>query len=120
MKISVIIAIVHMCLGVMLKLGNALYFKRCLEVVFEFIPQILFLGLLFGYMDFLIIFKWLTAWPCKVVDMPGKPKSGIYCDPDKPPPSIISTMMDIGLKVGSTVIFKTNLGKSRSYVGHCW
>lgn len=34
MKISVIIAIIHMCMGVFLKLGNALYFKRKLEVIF--------------------------------------------------------------------------------------
>lgn len=28
MKVSVIIAIIHMCLGVFLKLLNAIYFKR--------------------------------------------------------------------------------------------
>jgi V-type H+-transporting ATPase subunit a len=34
MKIAVIIAIVHMLLGVVLKLYNALYFKKTLEIVF--------------------------------------------------------------------------------------
>lgn len=62
MKIAVIIAIIHMVLGVVMKLFNAKYFRRNLEIIFEFIPQILFLGLLFGYMDFLIIFKWLKPW----------------------------------------------------------
>jgi V-type H+-transporting ATPase subunit a len=52
------------------------------------VPQVLFLGLLFGYMDFLIIFKWLKLWDPK--------------DSAHPAPSIISTMMDIGLKTGST------------------
>lgn len=89
MKVSVIIAIIHMVVGVILKCFNAVYFKRTLEVVFEFIPQLLFLGLLFGYMDFLIIFKWLKPWN--------------PADASHPPPSIISTMMDIGLKTGSTV-----------------
>jgi vacuolar-type H+-ATPase subunit I/STV1 len=98
MKVSVIIAIIHMCMGVFLKLGNALYFKRRLEIIFEFIPQILFLGLLFGYMDFLIIYKWLTPWHCEIDAL------GIHCPSDHPPPSIISTMMDIGLQVGSTVL----------------
>ena len=101
MKISVIIAIVHMTIGVFLKLLNALYFKRALEVVFEFIPQILFLVLLFGYMDFLIVFKWLTDWQCEITSTPTDPNSGIFCH--HAPPSIISTMMDIGLKTGSTV-----------------
>jgi hypothetical protein len=41
-------------------------------------------------MDFLIVFKWLKFWD---------PEDKLH-----PPPSIISTMMDIGLKVGSTVI----------------
>ena len=62
MKIAVIIAIIHMVLGVVMKLFNAVYFKRNLEILFEFIPQILFLGLLFVYMDCLIIFKWLKPW----------------------------------------------------------
>jgi V-type H+-transporting ATPase subunit a len=88
MKVSVIIAILHMVVGVFLKLLNALYFKRKLEIWFEFVPQVLFLGLLFGYMDFLIVFKWLKLWNGSA----------------HPPPSIISTMMDIGLKTGSTVI----------------
>ena len=100
MKISVIIAIVHMCVGVFLKLINALYFKRTLEIVFEFIPQILFLGLLFGYMDFLVIFKWLKDWHCR----PNAEGTTMVCITDHEPPSIISTMMDIGLQMGSTVL----------------
>jgi V-type H+-transporting ATPase subunit a len=91
MKISVIIAIIHMVLGVIMKFFNASYFRKNLEIFFEFIPQLIFLGLLFGYMDFLIIFKWLTPWNTPDVH---------------PPPSIISTMMDIGLQTGSTVNMK--------------
>ena len=62
MKISVIIAVIHMTLGIVLKAFNALYFKRTIEFVFEFIPQIIFMVILFGYMDFLIVFKWLKVW----------------------------------------------------------
>jgi vacuolar-type H+-ATPase subunit I/STV1 len=103
MKIAVIIAIVHMSVGVVIKYFNAQFFKRKLETFFEFIPQILFLGLLFGYMDFLIIYKWLTNWGCVVRIDPITGSQGIECVKDHLPPSIISTMMDIGLKVGSTV-----------------
>ena len=62
MKLSVIIAIIHMTLGVCCKAANALFFKKKLDFYFEFIPQFIFLFGLFGYMDFLIIFKWLKPW----------------------------------------------------------
>lgn len=55
-------------------------------------------------MDFLIIYKWLKPWNCKI----DKNTNLMDCNNGVPtldygPPSIISTMMDIGLKVGSTV-----------------
>lgn len=87
-----------MTLGVCIKCFNALYFKKKMDVYFEFIPQILFLVLLFGYMDFLIIFKWLTKWNCSI----NATRTGIECLSPLPP-SVINTMMDIGLQVGSTV-----------------
>ncbi len=62
MKISVIIAIVHMTFGIVVKAYNSLYFKKKLDFFFEFIPQVIFMVILFGYMDFLIIFKWLKPW----------------------------------------------------------
>lgn len=62
MKISVIIAVVHMTLGVLIKAGNSLYFKRYIEFIFEFLPQLAFMVVLFGYMDFLIVYKWLVPW----------------------------------------------------------
>ena len=87
MKISVIIAIIHMTVGVVIKCYNSLYFKKKLDVYFEFIPQLLFLVLLFGYMDFLIFYKWFQDWNC----------IGNYCAA----PSIITTMMDLGLSLGA-------------------
>ena len=62
MKISVIIAIIHMTLGVFLKASNAISFKKPLDFIFEFIPQLAFITVLFAYMDFLIIYKWLVNW----------------------------------------------------------
>jgi V-type H+-transporting ATPase subunit a len=87
MKLSVIIAIIHMTVGVIIKALNSRYFKKGLDFWFEFVPQFIFLFLLFGYMDFLIVFKWLKDWT-------GKTQVA---------PSIISTMMNIGLKLGKTV-----------------
>lgn len=51
-----------MSLGVFLKALNSRYFKNDLDFYHEFIPQILLLWSLFGYMDSLIIIKWLTNY----------------------------------------------------------
>lgn len=99
MKISVIIAIIHMTLGVFCKAANALYFRKKADFYFEFIPQLIFLVGLFGYMDFLIIFKWLKVWNEHVDNIP----------PQQWAPSIISTMMNVGLSLGKTVHIDHNL-----------
>lgn len=62
MKISVILGVCHMMLGIIQKGMNAYYFNRKLELVNEFIPQVLLMMCLFGYMDIMIIIKWLTSY----------------------------------------------------------
>lgn len=51
-----------MSLGIFLKASNALYFNQKLDFYFEFIPQIILLWSIFGYMITLIIVKWLTYY----------------------------------------------------------
>jgi V-type H+-transporting ATPase subunit a len=87
MKIAVIIGVVHMTSGVLLKASNAIFFRNWLDFFFEFVPQLAFLVLLFGYMDFLIIYKWNVDW-------------GLYSNSA---PSIITTMINIPLGLGKTV-----------------
>lgn len=58
MKTAVIFAILQMSLGIMMKGFNSLYFNNMLDFFFEFIPQIVLLLALFGWMDILIIGKW--------------------------------------------------------------
>jgi len=62
MKISVILGVVHMLLGVVLKGFNNVYFNNSRDFLFEFIPQLLFLLGFFGYMNAMIIIKWVTDW----------------------------------------------------------
>mmetsp|Transcript_25717 Transcript_25717/g.39549 ORF Transcript_25717/g.39549 Transcript_25717/m.39549 type:complete len:170 (-) Transcript_25717:66-575(-) len=62
MKAAVILGIIHMTLGIFIKGANALYFNRKLDFYHEFIPQLVLLLALFGFMDVLIINKWLTDW----------------------------------------------------------
>jgi V-type H+-transporting ATPase subunit a len=82
MKLSVIFAIAQMSMGVCMKAFNAVYFRSTINFVFEFVPQIVLMLSLFGYMDVLIVLKWLT-------DYTGK--EGLA-------PSIINTMINIPLK----------------------
>eukprot|EP01103_Thecamoeba_quadrilineata_P002384 TRINITY_DN12348_c0_g1_i1.p1 TRINITY_DN12348_c0_g1~~TRINITY_DN12348_c0_g1_i1.p1 ORF type:complete len:868 (-),score=155.85 TRINITY_DN12348_c0_g1_i1:42-2408(-) len=63
MKLSVIMGITQMTLGIIISAFNAIHFRKPYNLFFEFIPQMLFLYCTFGYMCFLIIFKWLINWP---------------------------------------------------------
>uniref|UniRef100_A0A672ULP3 V-type proton ATPase subunit a n=1 Tax=Strigops habroptila TaxID=2489341 RepID=A0A672ULP3_STRHB len=58
MKMSVVIGIVHMIFGVILSLFNHIYFKKHINIILQFIPEMIFILSLFGYLVFMIIFKW--------------------------------------------------------------
>lgn len=62
MKVAIILGVLQMLFGICLKGLNAIYFGSWIDFVFEFIPQLLFLGGLFGYMCVLIVVKWLYKW----------------------------------------------------------
>lgn len=82
MKLSVILGVGQMTMGIVMKGTNAVYFKDRLTLIFEWIPQMLFMCCLFGYMDYLIFLKWVT------------PRGG-------PCPSLINTMINMALGMGS-------------------
>ena len=79
MKIAVILAILKMSLGIIMKGLNSIYFRKTIDFLFEFIPQIILLLALFGWMDILILAKWVEP----------KDVEGYYVDPNLkvPPPS---------------------------------
>ena len=47
--------------GVILSLFNQRYFRDKLSIICEFIPQMIFLNALFGYLCILIIAKWISG-----------------------------------------------------------
>lgn len=59
MKLSVIIGVVHMSMGICVKGLNAVYFKTPIVFWFEVVTGLIILLGLFGWMDVLIIAKWL-------------------------------------------------------------
>jgi len=81
MKLSVILGVLQMGMGVTMKAFNASYFGNKLDFWFEFVPQIVLLFSLFGWMDLLIIAKWTTDFTNREYEAPA----------------IISTMIDMFL-----------------------
>uniref|UniRef100_A0A8V5FY80 V-type proton ATPase subunit a n=1 Tax=Melopsittacus undulatus TaxID=13146 RepID=A0A8V5FY80_MELUD len=59
MKMSVVLGIVHMAFGVVLGVFNHLHFQQRHRLVLELLPELVFLLALFGYLVFLIFYKWL-------------------------------------------------------------
>ena len=84
MKLSVIFGVAQMSLGILMKGLNAIHFRKPIDFFFEFIPQIILMLCLFGYMDTLIIVKWLIPWEGRTAEAP----------------SIITTMIGMFLKFG--------------------
>ncbi|KAL2254783.1 V-type proton ATPase subunit a3 [Sesamum indicum] len=61
MKMSILLGVAQMNLGIILSYFNAQFFKNSLNTWFQFIPQMIFLNSLFGYLSVLIIIKWCTG-----------------------------------------------------------
>ncbi|XP_018350535.1 PREDICTED: V-type proton ATPase 116 kDa subunit a [Trachymyrmex septentrionalis] len=59
MKVSIIFGVAHMIFGVCMNVVNMMYFKKYANLILEFLPQLLFLLLLFFYMTVLMFIKWI-------------------------------------------------------------
>lgn len=59
MKISIIFGVCQMLFGVVMSLRNYRYFNDKLSVITQFIPQIIFMTLMFGYLALLMFIKWI-------------------------------------------------------------
>ncbi|KAL6508863.1 V-type proton ATPase subunit a1 [Orobanche hederae] len=58
MKMSILFGVAHMNLGILLSYFNARHFRNSLDIKYQFVPQMIFLNSLFGYLSLLIITKW--------------------------------------------------------------
>jgi V-type H+-transporting ATPase subunit a len=87
MKTAVIFGVAQMLLGTCLKILNSIYFKRWVEMIFVGFAQLVMMCAMFGFMDYLIIMKWLTDWDPVMAE-------------DKEPPGIINVMVAMFLSGG--------------------
>jgi V-type H+-transporting ATPase subunit a len=96
MKMSVILGVTQMTVGIFLKLLNNIYFKRWLDVIVESVPELIFMSFTFGYMSLLVFRKWSIQYlphppdcfshQCAGVVVGGYPLKAA-------PPMIITTMI---------------------------
>ena len=96
MKLSVILGVAHMMFGIVLKAVNTIHYGLPLDFFFEFLPQIVFMICTFFYMDLLIFLKWAVPWQIGAENPNGPSNSQA--------PGIITFMINMPLKLGSTVI----------------
>ncbi|KAH8978706.1 ATPase V0/A0 complex subunit [Lactarius akahatsu] len=62
MKMSIVLGVLHMSFALCLQLPNHLRFNRLTDIYHGFLPQMLFLQSIFGYLVVCIIYKWLVDW----------------------------------------------------------
>lgn len=84
MKMSVIFGVMQMTFGVALSYYNGKFFMKPVDIYHVFLPQIIFLLTIFGYLCLMIIYKWL----CKDF-------------PNGNPPSLLLMLINMFLKFGS-------------------
>jgi V-type H+-transporting ATPase subunit a len=88
MKMSVVLGIFQMTLGILLKASNARFFNQPLDLYLEFLPMIIFDMALFGYMVILIFLKWSINWDARMYSATCLPDTlktpwGLPCIPGK-------------------------------------
>lgn len=108
MKMSIILGVTQMMLGIILSFFNAVHFRKPYNIFFEFIPQTIFLMSTFGYMVVLIFYKWFINWRV-ASDVPATLG-------DQGPPSILNLMIEMFLSPGLTPAQEYHLYGPQGYV----
>jgi len=84
MKMSIIMGVLQMNMGLFLSLLNSLHFRNAIDVWCEYVPQAIFMLSIFGYLVFCIFLKWSIDW----------------VEIGEPAPSLISLLIDFFMKPG--------------------
>ncbi|KAK0394931.1 hypothetical protein QR680_001017 [Steinernema hermaphroditum] len=84
MKTSIILGISQMVFGVFLSLMNYIHFRSPIDIIFVFIPQLLFLCCIFVYLCVQVIIKWIFFYSLKdgqSTTIFGQQYEGTHCAP---------------------------------------
>lgn len=65
MKMAIVFGVTQMMFGIFCSAVNYIKFKKWIDLMHVFLPQILFLTSIFGYMVILILVKWSTDFNCR-------------------------------------------------------
>ncbi|KAK9881875.1 hypothetical protein WA026_018073 [Henosepilachna vigintioctopunctata] len=95
MKISIILGIIHMLFGVTISLFNMRYFNEKSDILYEFVPRVIFLSFLFLYMCIMMFIKWFKYY--------ANNTAKDYVLGTRCAPSILITFIDMVLQKDSPV-----------------
>ena len=95
MKISIIVGVIQMSVGICLSLLNHIEYKDYKKVFFQWIPEIVFFEGIFGYLVFCIFWKWSVDWNGDV-GVPGNPGP-------QPAPSILTLLINMFMSPTSDI-----------------
>lgn len=93
MKMSVLYGVTQMGFGLYLCLLNHIEYGDWISLIFEWIPQLMFLVSFFVYMCFIIVYKWCINWD----------------DKEFAPPSLITVLVNFVLGPGTITKDETQL-----------
>lgn len=74
MKLSVLFGVLQMVTGVLLKWSNAVHEKNAVDFFCECIPMMVFMLCFFGWMDFMVLYKWVHP-----IDQPPSIINSLIC-----------------------------------------
>ena len=67
MKFAIIVGVIQMVAGVCTKCANCLFFQDWVTLYWVYIPEMVFINSIFGYLCLLILSKWTTNWDATYV-----------------------------------------------------